>query len=119
MPQLDSYTFLSQFTWLTLGIGIYYVVLYKNYLPELARAFKCRSLSNLPQNMDQYYGSADLANDKKNEASATDLQVNLFSNSVNSLASSLESSNFLNSTIVNYNSFAVMLESQKIWARSY
>ena len=43
MPQLDQFTYLTQFVWLCLCFMGYYVLLYNNALPKIGRILKLRS----------------------------------------------------------------------------
>lgn len=43
MPQLDQFTYLSQFVWLALSFMTYYVFVYNYGLPKISRIFKLRA----------------------------------------------------------------------------
>jgi hypothetical protein len=51
MPQLDQFTYLTQFTWLCIFFMSFYVLLYNDGLPRIATILKIRSASsqNLPK----------------------------------------------------------------------
>lgn len=48
MPQLDQFTYLSQFVWLCVCFMSFYVLLYNNALPKVSRILKLRSLLHAP-----------------------------------------------------------------------
>lgn len=52
MPQLDQFTYLTQFVWLCVCFMSFYVLLYNDALPKVSRILKLRSLLNAPQNTD-------------------------------------------------------------------
>lgn len=43
MPQLDQFTYLSQFVWLALSFLTYYVLVYNYGLPKISRILKLRA----------------------------------------------------------------------------
>lgn len=53
MPQLDQFTYLTQFVWLCLSFMTLYILLYKDGLPKIARILKLRSKLVSQQNQNQ------------------------------------------------------------------
>lgn len=53
MPQLDQFTYLTQFVWLCLSFMTLYILLYKDGLPKIARILKLRSKLVSQQNQNK------------------------------------------------------------------
>ena len=53
MPQLDQFTYLTQFVWLCLSFMTLYILLYKDGLPKIARILKLRSKLVSQQDQNQ------------------------------------------------------------------
>jgi hypothetical protein len=53
MPQLDQFTYLTQFVWLCVSFMSFYILLYKDGLPKIARILKLRSKLVSQQNPNQ------------------------------------------------------------------
>ena len=53
MPQLDQFTYLTQFVWLCVSFMSLYILLYKDGLPKIARILKLRSKLVSQQNPNQ------------------------------------------------------------------
>lgn len=73
MPQLDQFTYFSQFVWLTLSFLVYYVVVVHSSLPKLSRILKSRArfLSQQTSSVASQHG-APLGQDKVNDTLVTD-----------------------------------------------
>ena len=56
MPQLDQFTYLTQFVWLTLSFLVYYVLVYNYSLPKISRILKLRA---------RYAGSESTGSEKE------------------------------------------------------
>lgn len=75
MPQLDQFTYLTQFTWLCFFYMTFYILLFNDGLPKISRILKLRShlcaSSKEPDSLKQSEGSLEDADDKSYTSSET------------------------------------------------
>ena len=64
MPQLDQFTYLSQFVWLTISFMSYYVLLYNYGLPKISRILKLRARLVSQQNKGSDHNNQQLDQDE-------------------------------------------------------
>lgn len=74
MPQLDQFTYFSQFVWLTLSFLVYYAVVVHSSLPKLSRILKSRArfLSQQTPSHQVFQHGAGQTQDKVNDTLVTD-----------------------------------------------
>jgi len=73
MPQLDQFTYLTQFTWLCFFYMTFYILLFNDGLPKISRILKLRShlcASSKPDSLEQPGGSLS-SNEKVGSPSET------------------------------------------------
>lgn len=73
MPQLDQFTYLTQFVWLCLSFMTLYILLYKDGLPKIARILKLRSKLVSQQNQNKSGILNQSVTTSSNNASAPEL----------------------------------------------
>jgi hypothetical protein len=60
MPQLDQFTYLTQFFWLCIFYMSFYVLLYNDGLPKISRILKLRAYLVSQQNKDTFLSKEDV-----------------------------------------------------------
>lgn len=89
MPQLDQFTYLTQFVWLCFFYMTFYVLLFNEGLPKISRIFKLRAYlsAQQPQSSEQKLGIHSHENSELSENQ--DVVLRTLSTSVSYLNSSV------------------------------
>jgi hypothetical protein len=89
MPQLDQFTYLSQFFWLCIFFFGYYVLLLNNGLPKIARVLKLRSY--LQRSDSSSSSQSQLSNVDNSNAHNDNLNTEIVNKTISYYNSSLSS----------------------------
>jgi hypothetical protein len=112
MPQLDQFTYLTQFVWLCIFYMTFYVLLFNDGLPKISRILKLRAhlvSQQKPQNTSSFGpgASGDESSQKadlRDSANAQDIVIQTLNSSISYLNSSITTvSNWCTNSIENIN----------------